>query len=293
MIPVRHLTGDVNGLTVVHRDAPVIVLSHGRGPRSSSRRSSSRDTTAAWAATTVDPGTDPATRTSPTVSAADDQLISELDAAATVFTATRPRLYAIARSVLGDVGEAEDVVQEAWLRWERADRSVVISPPAFLAMTTTRLAINVVQSARRRRETSVNPWLVETVDRSVGLETAAERHEAVDVAVRLLLEKLSPAERAVYLLRTAFDYPYRRISEVLHLGADHARQLMRRAHEHIATERRQPVDAAAHRRLVRVFLAAAQNGDLAELEELLAADVSARLGDSRVKPASSRPSSDR
>ncbi|MGP3919792.1 sigma factor [Nonomuraea sp. 10N515B] len=139
------------------------------------------------------------------------------------------------------MGEAEDVVQEAWLRWERADRSVVISPPAFLALTTTRLAINVVQSARRRRETSVNPWLVETV----------------------------------------------------HLGADHARQLMRRAHEHIATERRQPVDAAAHRRLVRVFLAAAQNGDLAELEELLAADVSARLGDSRAKPASSRPSSDR
>lgn len=92
MIPVRHLTGDVNGLTVVHRDAPVIVLSHGRGPRSSSRRSSSRDTTAAWAATTVDPGTDPATRTSPTVSAADDQLISELDAAATVFTATAPAL---------------------------------------------------------------------------------------------------------------------------------------------------------------------------------------------------------
>jgi RNA polymerase sigma factor (sigma-70 family) len=215
-------------------------------------------------------------QTSPMVSAADDRWISESDAAASVFVTTAPRLFAIARRVLGDVGEAEDVVQEAWLRWERADRSVVISPPAFLAMTTTRLAINVTQSARKRRETSVGPWLVEPVDHGVSLETAAERHEAVDAALRLLLEKLSPAERAAYLLRKAFDYPYRRISEVLHLGADHTRQLVRRAHEHIAAERRQPVNAIAHRRLVQTFLAAAQTGNLAELEELLAADVSAR-----------------
>ncbi|MEU7900242.1 sigma-70 family RNA polymerase sigma factor [Nonomuraea sp. NPDC049152] len=216
---------------------------------------------------------DDATQTRPTVSAADDRLISELDAAASVFVTARPRLFGIALRVLEDVGEAEDVVQEAWLRWERADRSGVISPPAFLAMTTTRLAINVTQSARRRREASTGPWLPETVDRSVSPETAAERHEAVDVAVRLLLEKLTPAERAAYLLRKAFDYPYRRISEILDLGADHTRQLVRRAHERLDTERRQPVDIAAHRRLVRTFLAAAQTGDLAELEELLAADV--------------------
>ncbi|WP_443185739.1 sigma-70 family RNA polymerase sigma factor [Nonomuraea sp. 3N208] len=216
---------------------------------------------------------DDAGQTSPTVSAADDRLISELDVAASVFATARPRLFAIALRVLEDVGEAEDVVQEAWLRWERADRSVVISPPAFLAMTTTRLAINVTQSARRRRETSAGPSFPETVDRSVSPETAAERHEAVDVAVRLLLEKLTPAERAAYLLRKAFDYPYRRISEILHLGADHTRQLVRRAHEHLATERRHPVNTTAHQRLVQTFLAAAQTGNLAELEALLAADV--------------------
>ncbi|MBF8184389.1 RNA polymerase subunit sigma-24 [Nonomuraea sp. K274] len=217
-----------------------------------------------------------AAQTGPTVSAAEERLVSRLDAATAVFVTTAPRLSAIGLRMLGDVGEAEDVVQETWLRWARADRSMVISPPAFLAMTTTRLAINVTQSARRRRETCAGPWLPETADRGVSPETAAERHEAVEAAVRLLLENLTPAERAAYLLRKAFDYPYRRISEILHLGADHTRQLVRRAHEHIATGRRQPVNAAAHRRMVRTFLAAAQTGDLAELEALLAADVSAR-----------------
>src|SRR5262249_42911987 len=147
---------------------------------------------------------------------------------------------------------------------------------AFLARTTTRLALNVAQSARWRRETATDPLLAETVDGGVSPEKAAERHDAVGRAVRLLLERLTPAERAAYLLRTAFDYPYRRISELLHLGADHTRQLVRRAHEHIATGRRRPVDTAAHRRLVLTFLAAAQTGDVTELEELLAADVLAR-----------------
>ncbi|NUP67226.1 MAG: RNA polymerase subunit sigma-24 [Nonomuraea sp.] len=192
---------------------------------------------------------------------------------ASVFAAARPRLFGIALRVLDDVGEAEDVVQETWLRWERADRSDVVSPPAFLALTTTRLAINVTQSARRRRETSAGPWLPETVDRGVSPETSAERQEAVDGAIRLLLERLTPAERAAYLLRKAFDYPYRRISEILQLGADHARQLVRRAHEHLAAGRRRPVSSVAHRRLVRTFLAAARTGDLAELEDVLAADV--------------------
>lgn len=203
----------------------------------------------------------------------DDRSIRRWDGTASVFVSAAPRLFAIGLRVLQDVGEAEDVVQETWLRWARADRSVVISPPAFLALTTTRLAINVAQSARRRHETSAGPWLPETTDRSVSPETAAERCEAVDTAIRLLQERLTPAERAVYLLRIAFDYPYRRISEILHLGEDHARQLVRRARDHLATERRHPVSTTTHRRLVRTFLAAAQTGELAELEELLAADL--------------------
>ncbi len=212
-----------------------------------------------------------------------DRSAGELDAAAAVFVTARPRLFGIALRILGDAGEAEDVVQDAWLRWERADRSVVASPPAFLAMTTVRLAVNVTQSARRRRETCAGPWLPETVDHGVGPQAAVERQEEVDGAVRLLLATTTPAERAAYVLRKAFDYPYRRISGVLRLNAAHARQLVRRAGERIAAGRRQPVDATAHRRLVRAFLAAAQTGDLAALEKLLAADVAGRTG-----PAPSR-----
>ncbi|KAB8189675.1 RNA polymerase subunit sigma-24 [Nonomuraea phyllanthi] len=195
------------------------------------------------------------------------------DGAASAFVRAAPRLFSIGLRVLEDVGEAEDVVQETWLRWARTDRSVVINPPAFLALTASRLALNVAQSARRRRETTAGPWLPETTDPSIGPETSAERHDAVDGAILLLLERLTPAERAVYVLRTAFDYPYRRISEILHLGEDHARQLVRRARDHLATARSCPVSSTAHRRLVRAFLAAAQTGDLAELEDLLAADV--------------------
>jgi RNA polymerase sigma factor (sigma-70 family) len=193
------------------------------------------------------------------------------------FVTVRPRLFAIAYRYLRDVGEAEDVVQETWLRWDRADRSVVANPPAFLAVTATRLAINVARSARRRRETYVGPWLLdETGYSGAGLETAAERYEAVDLAVRLLLEKLSPAERAAYLLRKAFDYHYQRISEVLSLGEDYTRQLVRRAHARLGAGHRRPVDTAAHQRLVQAFLAAAQTGDLAGLEELLVADIPLR-----------------
>src|SRR5437868_6332219 len=112
------------------------------------------------------------TQTVPAVSAGHERLTSELETATSVFVTVRPRLFGIALRVLDDVGEAEEVVQEAWLRWERADRSVVISPTAFLAMTTTRLAINVTQSARKRRETTTGSWLPDTVDRGVSPETA-------------------------------------------------------------------------------------------------------------------------
>jgi DNA-directed RNA polymerase specialized sigma24 family protein len=124
------------------------------------------------------------------------------------FVTASPRLFAIAYRYLRDVGEAEDVVQETWLRWDRADRSVVANPPAFLAMTATRLAINVAGSARRRRVTYVGPWLLDEAGFGrAGREPAAERYEAVDLAVRLLLEKLSPVERAAYLLRKGLRLP--------------------------------------------------------------------------------------
>ena len=185
------------------------------------------------------------------------------------FVAVRPRLMAVALRILGDPGEAQDVVQEAWLRWRRQDRSGVVNAPAFLAATTMRLAINVAQSARKRRETVAGPWLPEPVDRGADPAVAVERHDALDGAVRLMLQKMTAAERAAYLLRKAFDYPYRRIAEILGVSGDSARQLVRRAHEGLGSDRQRPVDEAEHRLLVRVVLAAARTGNLAELERVL------------------------
>jgi RNA polymerase sigma-70 factor (ECF subfamily) len=192
--------------------------------------------------------------------------------AADVFLAARPRLIELAHRILGSGGEAEDVVQEAWIRWQRTDRSVVLNPMAFLATTTTRLALNLAQSAHNRREVQAEPWLLERPDRRLGPDAEAEWGEAVDQAMLLLLRTLTPRERAAYVLREAFGYPYQQIAGILLLNAAHARQLVRRAHQRIAAERRQPVSTTAHRRLVMTFRAAAGAGHLTDLEELLVAD---------------------
>jgi RNA polymerase sigma factor (sigma-70 family) len=207
-------------------------------------------------------------------SATASQTIAELDDATSVFVRARPRLLKIAYRILRDMSDAEDVVQEAWLRWQTTDRTLVLSPPALLATTTTRLAINVLQSARRRRELSASPWLPEPGDTGVDPETAAEQLEAVEQALLLLMERLTPTERAAFILREGLGYPYRQASEVLHLGVANVRQLVKRAHQRLATnQRRRQVDSEAHRRLVRAFLAAAQVGNLTGIEELLSVDV--------------------
>jgi RNA polymerase sigma-70 factor (ECF subfamily) len=198
---------------------------------------------------------------------------SGLDQAASAFLELRPRLFGIAYRMLGSVAEAEDILQEVWLRWQKTDRTAVVDPPAFLARTTTRLAINVAQSARARRETYVGPWLPEPVDTSADPAVGAERGEALEFAVLLLLEKLSPTERAAYVLREAFDYPYGEIADILQLSAVNTRQIVSRARKRLSAERREPVDTAEHRRLLEVFLAAARAGDVAALEDLFAADV--------------------
>ena len=189
------------------------------------------------------------------------------------FESARPRLFGIAYRVLGSVAEAEDVVQDAWTRWQSTDRRVVREPQAFLATTTTRLAINVLQSARTRRETYVGPWLPEPVDTSTDPTLGAERAEALEFAVLVLLERLSPTERAAFVLREAFDYSYKDIAEVLHIEEANARQLVTRARQHVADGRRASVSNAEQVRLVKAFIAAAQAGDLAGLEHLFAADV--------------------
>lgn len=196
--------------------------------------------------------------------------IGDLDAATSVFVRARPGLLRIAGRIVGNANEAEDVIQEAWLRWQATDRTVVLNPSALLRTTTSRLALNVVQSARRRRESCASPWLPELLDDRVTPEAVAEQRDAVEAAVLLLMETLTPRQQAAYVLREGFGYPYGRISEVLRLSIANARQQVTRAQQRLATGHcRQPVDSVAHRRLVRAFLAAARSGDLAGLERVL------------------------
>jgi RNA polymerase sigma-70 factor, ECF subfamily len=212
-----------------------------------------------------------------------------VDQATSAFLEARPRLFGIAYRMLASVTEAEDLLQEVWLRWQRTDHTVVVNPPAFLAQTTTRLAINHAQSARVRRETYVGPWLPEPVDTSADPALGAERAEAVGFAVLLLLEKLNPTERAAYVLREAFDYAYGEIADLLGLSVVNTRQIVSRARKHLSAERRAPVDAAEHRRLLEVFLAAARAGDVTALEDLFAADVVSYTDGDGIKGAARVP----
>jgi RNA polymerase sigma-70 factor (ECF subfamily) len=184
------------------------------------------------------------------------------------------RLFRIAYRVLGNAADAEDVVQDVWLRWQATDRSVVLNAPAFLATATTRLALNLAQSARSRRETYVGTWLVEPADASPTPQAKVERGEALEHAVGLLLETLSPRERAAYVLREGFSYRYRQIAGILRLGEANTRQLVTRARKRVTDRPRARVGSAARRRLLDAFIAA-QRGDCAALEGVFVADVAA------------------
>jgi RNA polymerase sigma-70 factor (ECF subfamily) len=186
------------------------------------------------------------------------------------FLHARPRMFGIAYRMLGSVAEAEDIVQDVWVRWPTTDRSPVRHPLAFLVAATTRLAINVLQSARARRETCMGPRLPELVDTCTDPGAGAERDEALNGAVLLLLEKLLPTERAAYVLREAFNYGYREIAAILRVEEANARQLVTRAREHLSSGRRAPVTRGEQRRLLSAFVTAARTGDLARLESLFA-----------------------
>jgi RNA polymerase sigma-70 factor (TIGR02957 family) len=197
---------------------------------------------------------------------------TDLDDAATEFTAVRRQLFGIAYRMLGSVAEAEDVVQDAWIRWQGTDRSEVAKPQAFLTTMVTRMAINVLQSARARRETYPGPWLPEPVDTSQDPTLGAEQAEALELAVLVLLERLTPTERAAYVLREAFGYGYGEIADVVQVSQVAARQLVSRARKHLASEKRNQVGRAEQRRLLDAFIAAARAGDVEQLERLLAED---------------------
>ena len=189
------------------------------------------------------------------------------------FLSERPRLFGIAYRLLGSAAEAEDLLQEVWVRWQTANRRLVRDAAAFLATTTTRLAINVMQSVRWRRETYVEPWLPDQVDAGADPRLGVERGEALQLGVLTLAERLSPRERAAFILRVAFDYAYRDIANVLRLEEANARQVVNRARQHVANGRRMPAGSTEQRRLLDAFTAASQHGDVARLESLLASEV--------------------
>ncbi|MER7177946.1 RNA polymerase sigma-70 factor [Streptomyces hyaluromycini] len=208
------------------------------------------------------------------------------------FEAARPRLAAIAYRLLGSASEAEDAVQETYLRWQAADTGRVEVPEAWLTKVLTNLCLNQLTSARARRETYVGQWLPEPLlagDPMLGPADTAERRESVSYAVLVLLERLTPAERAVYVLREAFDYPHREIARILDLTEAASQQILHRARKHVAAGRaRTAVDEAAARRIIEEFLAAATSGRTEPLVRLLTEDAVA-IGDGGGKvPAAAR-----
>src|SRR5918995_2252082 len=204
-----------------------------------------------------------------------------VDDALAAFVNVRRRLFGIAYRILASGAKAEDIVQDVWLQWQTTDRSVILDAPAFLATITTRLAINLAQSAHSRHETYIGTWLPEPVDTSDDPYLGAERGEALEFAVLLLLEKLSPTERAAYVLREAFDYPYRQIAEIVRVKEANARQLVTRAREHVSGGRRAAVSPADQRCLLNAFVTAASTGDLAYLERLFTYDIASMSDGSR------------
>ena len=192
----------------------------------------------------------------------------------TAFLNVRSRLLSIASRLLGSAAEAEDVVQDVWVRWQMADRSLIRNAAAFLATTATHLAINVMQSARSRREVYAGPWLPERSDVSGDPCAGAERGEALTCGMLVLLERLTAAERAAYVLREAFDYAYRDIAKILRIEEGNARQLVTRARQHVANGRRRSANSTEHRHLLEAVIAAIRIGDVAGLERLCSTTVS-------------------
>jgi len=192
------------------------------------------------------------------------------------FEASRHRLEAIAYRLLGSAGEAEDAVQDTFLRWQAADIDRIEVPEAWLTKVLTNLCLNQLASARSRRETYVGQWLPEPLlagDPMLGPADTAEQRESVSYAVLTLMERLSENERAVYVLREAFDYPHREIAGILDVTEAASQQLYHRAKKHVADGKvRTEVDEAAARRIVEEFLAAATSGQAEPLVRLLTAD---------------------
>jgi RNA polymerase sigma-70 factor (ECF subfamily) len=191
-----------------------------------------------------------------------------------VFTEHRPLLFSIAYRMLGSVMDAEDMVQETYLRWQQAPRDDVQSPKSYLSTVVTRLCIDQLRSAKTQREQYIGPWLPEPL---VADETPDEHlalADSLSMAFLVLLERLAPVERAVFLLREVFDYPYPEIARIVDKSEANCRQMTRRAKRHVS-EHRQRFQSSPEQieKIAQRFLQAAQGGDVESLIELLAEDV--------------------
>lgn len=197
--------------------------------------------------------------------------VGDMDAALDAFLAERTRLFRIAYRILGDVTGAEDVVQEVWLRWQLTQRAEIDNPTAFLVTATTRLAINVVRSARHRHEVPVEPQLADFGDRAAPDPVlSVERSVAVEGALALLMARLTPDRLAAYVLRKGFGYAYAELAALLRISAPNARVVVHRAQARLESAREHPVPAESHRRLAAAFRTAAHTGDLEGLLRVLA-----------------------
>ncbi|MCB5178575.1 RNA polymerase sigma-70 factor [Streptomyces antimicrobicus] len=191
-----------------------------------------------------------------------------------VFTAHRRLLFGTAYRMLGSVADAEDVLQDAWLSWDKADRAAVANPRAYLVRTVTNLSLNRLTSARATREAYVGPWLPEPLLTAPDVAEGAEVADSVSTALLVVLETLSPLERAVFVLREVFGYAYAEIAGVLDRGEATVRQTAHRARAHVQARRpRFDTDAGRRHEVTERFLAACAGGDLAAVMELLAPDV--------------------
>jgi len=213
------------------------------------------------------------------------------------FEAQRPRLFWLAYRLLGSASEAEDAVQDAYLRLHAADPTRIESLPAWLTKAVTNLCLNRLTSARARREVYPGPWLPEPVltdVRILGPQETAEQRETVSIALLSLMERLNPNERATFVLREAFAYSHSEIAEILEMSEANARQLYRRARQRVGEPRRrfQP-DLAQWRRLVDRFFTAASAGDVAGLVEILTDDVTSTADGGGKVAAARRPVSGR
>ena len=200
------------------------------------------------------------------------------------FEPHRRRLLGLAYRMLGSIAEAEDAVQEAYLRWHGADRASVEDPKGFLITTTTRICLDVLKSARARRETYVGPWLPDPVTDTAALapDEQTELAEDLSVALLLALDRLSPLERAAFLLHDVFDYSFSQVADTLDRNEAACRQLASRARTRVREARPQGVTPAQgtsgsidpkHAELVSAFISASRSGDIAMLTRLLTSDV--------------------